>query len=184
MQKTLALLLLLLITSFARAGELPVSTKQPLVVVAPDQWTSGVEQPPNGFLPIETYHVLPPAGHNASCLISIVGRDKQQYTDPQLLKNLVRSGSLPYVSSPEELPKLEPKELLINGGLGFYLNFVDPDLVGKPIEAGKYKTATPITVSLGTKYLMNITILCDDLNGPDYRDMLKIVQSIKVKGSL
>ncbi len=65
------------------------------------------------------------------------------------------------------LEALKIRDLKINGGLGFYANFVDPDLVGKPVTAGSYKTATPIYVGIGTRYLVKATILCDDLNGAD-----------------
>jgi len=47
----------------------------------------------------------------------------------------------------------------VSGGLGFYANFVDPDLVGKPVKKGEYKTATAGLVSLYTKYLIKITVL-------------------------
>lgn len=181
MKKTFVLLLILCMCGFAQAGELPVSAKQPIVVAAPDQWTAGVDAPPTATFPFETFHVMPPTNRNAVCLISILGRDKQEYTHPELLKTLVRGDSRPYVNSPDDLAQLQPRELLIPGGLGFYLNFVDPDLVGKPIVAGKYKTATPMIVSLGSKYLISVTVLCDDLNGADYKDMIKIVQSIKIK---
>ena len=99
------------------------------------------------------------------------------------VKKILRGDSRPYVTSPDDLPKLELKEVKINGGLGFYANFVDPDLVGKPVEKGNYKTATPVILSLGSKYLIKVTVLCDEINGADYRDALKIVESIRVKKS-
>jgi len=39
----------------------------------------------------------------------------------------------------QRLPKIEVKDLKISGGLGFYANFVDPDLVGK---AGEKRAST------------------------------------------
>jgi hypothetical protein len=65
--------------------------------------------------------------------------------------------------------------------LGFYANFVDPDLVGKPVKEREYKTATPIILSLGTRYLIKITVLCDEIDGADYRDAIKIVESMAIK---
>jgi len=114
-------------------------------------------------------------------LVSIFDKDKQEFADPQFLKKLLRGDSRPYVSSPDDLSKVKFKELKIDGGLGFYANFVDPDLVGKPVERGSYKTATPIILSLGSKYLIKLTILCDEINGADYRDAIKIVESIRIK---
>ena len=53
--------------------------------------------------------------------------------------------------------------------------------MGKPVQKGSYKTATPIIVGVGSKYLIKVTVLCDDINGADYRDAIKIVESIRIK---
>lgn len=181
MKKTISLLSIFFVYGFANADELRISSKDPIIVVAPAQWKSTKAKPPGDTFPFETYQVTPPAGRNAVCLISILDKDKQAFTDPQLLKKILREDSRPYVNSPNDLSKLEFKEVKIDGGLGFCANFVDPDLVGKPVKEGSYKTATPIILSLGSKYLIKVTILCDEINGADYRDAIKIVESIKAK---
>jgi len=38
-----------------------------------------------------------------------------------------------------------------------------------------------IILSLGTKYLIKVTVLSDEINGADYRDVIKIVESIRIK---
>ena len=115
------------------------------------------------------------------CLISVMDKDKKEFADAEFLKKLVRGDSRPYVNSPADLAKLEIKELKIKGGLGFHANFVDPDLVGKPVKKGSYKTATPIILSVGSQYLIKITVLCDEIQGVDYQDAIKIIESIAVK---
>ena len=180
-KKTPLLLLIVFVSGFARADELRVSSKEPVIVVTPDQWKSTKDQSPTSSFPFETHRVVPPTNRNAVCLVSIFDRNKQELTGPQFLKKILRGDSRPYVSSPDELSKLDFKELKISGGLGFYANFVDPDLVGKPVEKGSYKTATPIILSLSSKYLIKLTVLCDEINGADYRDAIKIVESIRIK---
>jgi hypothetical protein len=64
--------------------------------------------------------------------------------------------------------------------LGFYANFTDPDLVGKPVKKESYKTATPMILSIGAGYLLKVTIFCGDLTSRDYTDALEMVKSIKV----
>ena len=56
----------------------------------------------------------------------------------------------------------------------------DPDLVGKPVKKGSYKTATPMIVGIGQDYLLKITILCDDFASLDYQEAVKIVKSLRV----
>ncbi len=181
MTKALSLIVSLVICAGARAEELRVSAKDSVFVTAPAQWTAAKDRSPSPSFPVETYRVVPPAGHNAIVLISVLAKDKTDYADPQALKKLLRADCRPYVSSAEELPKIELKELKITAGSAFYANFVDPDLVGKPVKTGTYKTATPIILNLGSKYLIKITLLCDEINGNDYRDAMKVVESIKIK---
>jgi hypothetical protein len=181
MKKTISSLLIVLICAIVCANELRISSAEPVIVVAPDHWQSKKDKPPDSSFPFETYQITPPGSRNAVCLVSIFGKNKKEYSNPQILKNILRGDSRPYVSSPDELPKIELKEVKIEGGVGFYVNFVDPDLVGKPVVTGSYKTATPIILSLGSKYLIKVTILCDDINGVDYQDAIKIVESIKIK---
>jgi hypothetical protein len=179
--KTTCLLIILFIAGIVRGGELHISSKEPVVVVAPDKWTAGKYPPPNPDFPFETYKIEPPANRNAGFLVSIYDKNKPDFTNADLLKKVLRADSRPYVSSAGDLSKVDVKELKIEGGLGFYANFIDPDLVGKPVTPGEFKTATPIIVSLSTNYLMKFTILCDKIDGPDYRDAMAIVKSVKVK---
>jgi hypothetical protein len=181
MKRTMALVAILLASAFAGADELHVSSAEPVYVVAPAQWELGTDRAPVNLFPFETYHVVATGGRNALCLISIYAKDKPQFADAEFLKKTLRGDSEPYLSCPGDAAKLEIKQLKIAEGLGFYANFADPDLVGKPVEKGNYKTATPIILSLGSKYLIKVTILCDDLGGADYQDAMKIVESIKIK---
>ena len=182
MKTPITILLFLLGSYLVRAAELPVSTKEPVIVVAPDGWRSAKDQSPMAAAAaFETFQITPPVGRNAAVLVSILGTNKPQFADPAMLKTILRADCRPYVSAPGELPKVEIKELKISGGVGFYANFVDPDLVGKPVKAGSYKTATPMILSIGTKTLIKATILTDDLNGADQREAMQIVESLKSK---
>jgi hypothetical protein len=181
MSKTALLSLILCLCVSAGADELRVSSKEPVVVVTPPQWKAAKGKAPSDSFPFETYRVVPPASRNAQCLISILAKGRPEFADPQTLKKLLKADSRPYLSSLNEPSKITIKEMKIADGLGFYVNFVDPDLVGKPAKEGSYKTVTPIIVSLGSNYLIKVTILCDAIDGADYRDSLNVVQSIKIK---
>ena len=180
MRKIAFFVLIYFICAYANADELRISSKEPLVVTS-DQWKATKDNTPGLLFPFGTYRLTPPAGRNARCLISVLDKDKKEFSDPEFLKKILRGDSMPYVSSPAELSKIEIKEAKINGGLGFYANFVDPDLVGKPVMEGSYKTATPIILSLGTNYLIKVSIFCDELHGADYKDALQILESIRIK---
>jgi len=175
------LITILFVVGTVNGEELRISSKEPVIVLAPAQWKVKMDKSPSGPFPFETYRIEPPLARNGVCLISIYDKDKREFADITFLKKLLRGDSRPYVNSPSDLAKVEIKELKIDGGLGFYANFVDPDLVGKPVTRGSYKVATPIIVSLSMKYLIKVTVLCDEVDGPDYRDAMAIVKSIKIK---
>ena len=179
--KTICLLGILFAAGIVNGGELRVSSKEPVVVVASDTWKSTLDTRPGATFPFETYRLEPSTNRNVVCLVSIYDKDKPQFADAEFLKTLVRADSRPYVSSPAELSKIEVKELKMEGGLGFYANFTDPDLVGKPVVRGSYKTATPVIVSVSSKYLIKISLLCDEIDGADYRDAISVIRSIKMK---
>jgi len=179
--KITCLLAILFVPGIVNAAELRVSSKEPVVVLAPDTWRATKGRSPNGGFPFETYRMEPSTNRNVGFLVSVFDKDKPEFADPEFLKKLVRGDSRPYVSSPDDLAKTEIKELKIEGGLGFYANFIDPDLVGKPVVKGQFKTATPIIVSVSSKYLVKVTLLCDEIDGADYRDAMAVIKSLKVK---
>lgn len=179
--KTIAFLSVLFLAALGHGAELRVSSKEPVVVLYPEDWTATRAKPMNGAFPFEAYRLDPPTNRNAVCLISVLAKDRPEFTDPEFLKKLVRGDSKPYVSSPAELSKVDVKELKIESGAGYYANFTDTELVGKPTKSGSYKTATPMIFVISSKYLVKVTILCDEIDGTDYRDAMAIVKSLKVK---
>jgi hypothetical protein len=52
MNKTLWVFLILLACGLASAGELQVSSKEPVVVMAPDQWKAVKDKSPSGPFPL------------------------------------------------------------------------------------------------------------------------------------
>jgi hypothetical protein len=181
MKSKLWLPVLLLVTAITHGAELRISSTEPVTVTVPDQWQSKIEKSPGKSFPFETYRISPPGGRNAACLISLLAKDKPEFNNPQVLQKVVRGDSRPYVHSADELSKINVKEISLNDGVGYYANFIDPDLAGKPVKKGDYKTATPVILSLGKKYLIKVTILCDQIDGPDYGDVIRIVRSLKIK---
>jgi hypothetical protein len=151
------------------------------VVVAPAGWTAAADAPPTGAFPFETRRLVPPGERNAVCMISVLGQDSPKFSQAPMLRTLLKGDCRPYLGSPDEAAKVEIKALAIAGGLGFHADFVDPDLVGKPVVKGTYKTVTPIILSIGTRYLIKATILCDEIGGADYREAIALIESIAIR---
>ena len=152
-----------------------------MFVETPSHWPAAKDRPPASSFPFETYKLTPPSGRHAGLLISIYDKNQPGFADPQFLKQLLRGDSGYYVDSADDLAKIDIQTLNLKGGLSCFVNFTDPDLVGKPVQKDSFKTSTPVILGLGTNYLIKITILCDQINGPDCRDAINIVESIKIK---
>jgi hypothetical protein len=164
---------------FVEAGPLRVSTAEPIIVSAPNGWKIAKDRPPTAQFPFETYKIFHSDGRNAACMISVIGKNREQFADKDLLKKVVAAQARAFVRSENDLAEIEMHDLKVEGGLGLYADFADPNLVGKPAKKGDYKVATPIVVSLGTKYLLQITILTDDTDGEDHRELVNIVKTIR-----
>ncbi len=180
MKTTLIFVSMLLSLVAARATDVEISKKEPIVVQAPDGWKSSDAKPPGPPVPFETIRIAPEGGRNAECLISVLGKGHHEFKEADIMKTVLRGECLPYLSDPDEAGRIEVKEIPIRGGIGFYADFIDPDLVGKPVKQGSFKTATPMLIAIGSDYLIKITIFCDDLKGADYKEAFEMVKSIKV----
>ncbi len=163
------------------AGELKISKVDRVVVVTPEGWNEAAGALAGRPLPFPTVRIAANGDRNAVCLVSILGKNHDEFRNPDVLKQILRGDSRPYLNPGDGLAKVEAKTLPIQAGLGFYANFTDPDLAGKPVHKGSYKTATPIILSIGSDYLIKATILCDDLQGRDYSEALEIVKSIQLE---
>lgn len=164
----------------SRAAVLRISSVDPVLVTAPAGWTVTKFKPATRDFPFESFRIAPAGNANAVCLVSIVGKNDERFDDKEALQTAVKLNSRPFVRSEKQLENIELHELKIHGGAGYYADFVDPDLVDKPTKKGSYKVATPVMVNLGKKYLIKLTILTDEVNGPEYKELIKIVQTLRV----
>jgi hypothetical protein len=156
-----------------RAAVSRISSVEPVLVTAPANWTIAQFKPATRDFPFESFRIVPAGDVNAVCLVSIIGKNDERFDDKDLLQKAVKLNARPFVHSEKELESVELHELKINEGAGYYADFVDPDLAGKPIRKGSYKVATPVMINLGKKYLIKLTILSDKVDGPEYKELMK-----------
>ena len=164
----------------SRAAVLRISSDEPVLVTAPAGWTATKHKSATRDFPFESFRIAPAGDVNAVCLVSIIGKNDERFNDKELLQKAVKLNSRPFVNSAKEIESVELHELKINEGAGYYADFVDPELVGKPIKKGNFKVATPVVVNLGKKYLIKLTILTDQVDGPEHKELLKVVQTLRV----
>lgn len=78
--------------------------------------------------------------------------------------------------------KYATEEFYSRQGFGFYCTFTDPDLAGKPPGKHDFKHATYGVVRLAPGVYVAVTLLADDLAGPDYQALLGAVEGMEIRG--
>jgi hypothetical protein len=160
--------------------KVPPIDKEPIVFNIPENWKLAKGKIPKTPKAL-AYMLSSPAARNAQCSISIENSEMNSADTEKLLKKLLSDDCKPYLSPPDSLSKLEFKEIKLKEGLGLYMNFIDPDMIGKHVKIGSYKTVTPIVLSMGSKYLVRATIFCDDISGEDYMKIMKMIETMSLK---
>lgn len=177
---TAGFFLMISLCASAFAENRPRTSLGSLTVELPAGWTLTADEKMNAKFPFETYRLESEANRNSVLLVSIVGRDNVEFTNTTVLKRIILAECRPYLPSPEAVNSVEVKRFAAGAIVGFYANFIDPDLVGKPLQPGNHKTATPMILHLGSSHLIKATVLCEELTGADYATALQIIGSIQV----
>lgn len=160
---------------------LKLAGEDPLVVDAPDGWT--VHELTIPGVPIKSSLIGPPITDYVSgkVMISVIGRNKGNYSKAETLKDMLRRSIAPYLAAPGDEEKFPIKTLKIQGGLGFYANCKNPDPLEELVNKNFPKSSTPVYISIGEAYLISASIHCDDLQAKDYQQALQLLSSIRVK---
>src|SRR2546423_1546813 len=80
---------LLSAVSFANGATFRVSTKEPVIVVAPSQWKIANDKRPTAEFPFETFRIFAADGRNAVCMVSIVARNNEKFAEKDFLRKML-----------------------------------------------------------------------------------------------
>lgn len=70
----------------------------------------------------------------------------------------------------------------LRSGYGYYSSYTDPKLVGKKPVPGDYKVITVGIFRPAPGIIGIVSILCDDLAGPEYRQFLAMIENLELLG--
>jgi hypothetical protein len=68
---------------------------------------------------------------------------------------------------------------MLTSGFGFYCNFTDPHLVGKPPEPGNYKVASIGKIKLAPDTLVDVSIMADGFRDEPYQQLLGAIEGME-----
>lgn len=145
----------------------------------PEGWTSDVQRHPAGF----NLTVRPKSEANAACKITVMLLDSENDVPYAEMEKRWLGTLAPFVEGSVE-KSAEPVKLHLKSGNGVYAIFTDASLVGKPVQPKNYKVMAPGAIKLTKEVLISTTIFCDDKNGKEFADLVKMLESISLDNTL
>ena len=118
---------------------------------------------------------------NASCTIAISFPETDRFDTKARLKLRVEADGRNQAEGSVE-KKAIAKEFSVSTGYGYYCNFTDPDLVGKPPEPGNYKVISMGKIRLNADTLLDVAIMADDFRGEPYQQLLGAIEGMEFTG--
>ena len=115
---------------------------------------------------------------NASCVISVAFPEEDRFDTKARLKLRVEADCHNAAEESVER-KAYAKELTVGPGYGFYCNFTDPNLRGKPSEKGNYKVTSMGKVRPHASVVLDVQILSDGFASEPHQQLLGAIEGME-----
>jgi hypothetical protein len=154
-----------------------LQSKGRVILTLPSGWTAVREDAAN---PLDLVFKAP-AGVNATARITFGFPNSGSYESAaEVRAKVTELGDDEAESSVEKKTVLQTYKL--RSGYGYFSSFTDPKLVGKKPVPGDYKTITVGMVRPAPGLVGIVSILCDDLAGPEFRQLQEMIETLEVLG--
>lgn len=118
---------------------------------------------------------------NASCTLAVSFPELDRYDTKAKLKMRVEVDTAGFAPQSVE-GRAIAKEFNLTSGFGFYCNFTDAELRGKPVKPGDYKVATAGTIKLSPQVLVNVFIGAEGFRDAAYQQLLGAIEGMEFRG--
>ncbi len=115
---------------------------------------------------------------NASCTLAVSFPEVDRFDTKAKLKMRVEIDGQGYAAQSVE-GRAYAQEFTLTKGYGFYCNFTDPSLRGKPVKPGDYKVATVGTIRLSPQVLVNVFIGAEGFRDAAYQQILGAIEGME-----
>jgi hypothetical protein len=162
-------------------AEFGFGTNATLSVTVPGNWSiiSDNSKKPDGTVYAYTFIFKPRTDENARCVLSITYTTNGVQNKEALQKDVLFFCE-DFVSKSVE-KKANLKEFSLENGYGAYCLFTDPSLVGKTPDPGDYKVMGIGNIKLGKHMDGVVTLYVNDTNGKEFKELINIINSLKLK---
>src|SRR5439155_22635314 len=118
-----------------------------------------------------TLSVAPTDDANAGCEIKVTFPQEDKLDTKARLKLRLEADCANAAEGSAE-GKAVGREFSLTTGFGFYCNFTDPELKGKPPEKGNYKVTSIGKIRLAPDVMVDVQILADGFKDKPYQELL------------
>lgn len=162
------------------AEEFDLGKKGRLTITVPTGWAAKSQDLPGVGVNIT---VRPESPLNMACKLTVLSLPEgDELTADQMIERW--KGTLGRFAEGAVEKDLEVQKLNLKAGTGVYASFTDASLVGKPSEPGNYKVMAPGMIYLSKGLGVATSIFADDKTGSDFSALVKMLESITVKGAV
>jgi hypothetical protein len=148
-----------------------------VALVVPEGWNVVREDPDNPrLLTFQAAEGVNAVGHLAFRLAG----DGEFETATDVRAKALELGEEQVEGSVEKRTVLQTYKL--RSGYGYYSSYTDANLVGKKPIPGDYKTVTVGLFRPTPGIIAIVSIYCDDLAGPEYRQLHAMIENLEVLG--
>ena len=117
---------------------------------------------------------------NASCTLTASFPEVDRFDTKQKLKMRVEIDTAPFAAQSVE-GKSVAREFNLTSGFGYYCNFTDPELRGKPVKPGDYKVATAGKIKLSPTVLLEVFIGAEGFRDEAYQQLLGAIEGMEFR---
>lgn len=160
-----------------RTETIDLESRGRIVLVLPAGWTVVREDPDN---PLDLT-LKAPSGVNAMARFTFGFPAEGNFeTAADVRTRATELGEDQVDSSVEKRVVLQTYKL--RSGYGYYSSYTDPKLVGKKPVPGDFKYITVGVFRPAPGIVGIVSILCDDLAGPEYKQLQQVVETLELLG--
>ncbi len=173
MKRYLLLFLLTAVGLWAQAAKIDLGAHGKLTLYLEDGWK--VETADYGDRRLIT--ISPKGDANAACTLTITFPETDRLDTKSRLKTRVEIDGEKIADQSVE-GRAVAKEFGVHAGYGFYCNFTDPELVGKPPQPGNFKTMTAGRIHVAPDVMIEVNITADGFSSDPYQQLLGAIEGM------
>jgi hypothetical protein len=174
-KKSLLLFLLTLTGAAAQVETIDLGPLGRLTLYLPGEWRTNSTRNTQEI----TLTILPAReAVNASCTLVVTFPEIDRFDTKARLKLRVEADGRGLAEESVER-KAIGREFTLTTGYGFYCNFTDPNLRGKPMEKGNYKVMSAGKIRLTAEVLIDVQIMGEGFSDEAYNQLLGAIEGME-----